>query len=64
MDYYRLTDRETPVLEKDTRIWFDWYCNAPADWKTVESTPIDKNTQVVTLYTGKDDAMHEPEDPP
>jgi hypothetical protein len=64
MDYYRLTDKETPVLEKDMAVWWDWFCHAPKDWKTVESTTIDQNTEVVTLYNGKDDTMHEPEDPP
>ena len=64
MDYYRLTDKYTPVLEKDIQIWFDWFCHAPADWKIIDTTPIDKNTKVVTVYYGKDDTMHEPETPP
>jgi hypothetical protein len=64
MDYYRLTDKETPVLEKDTAIWWDWFCHAQADWKIVESTPIDQKTKVVTLYHGKDDIAHEPDMPP
>lgn len=64
MDYYRLTDKDTPVLEPDMRVWWDWFCHAPEDWKIVKSSPIGKNVNVVTLYGGKDDAMHEPEDPP
>jgi hypothetical protein len=64
MDYYRLEDKDKPVLEKDMAVWWDWFCHAPKDWKTVESTTIDQYTEVVTLYTGKDDTMHEPEDPP
>jgi hypothetical protein len=64
MDYYRLTDKETPVLEKDMAVWWDWFCHAPKDWKTVESTTIDQYTEVVTLYYGKDDTMHEPESAP
>jgi hypothetical protein len=53
MDYYRLIDKDTAVLEKDTGVWWDWYCNAPAEWKTVASKIIDKNTVIVTVYYGK-----------
>lgn len=64
MDYYRLTDKDTPVREENIGVWWDWICNAPAEWKTVERTIIDKHTEVVTVFFGKDDTMHEPETPP
>lgn len=64
MDYYRLIDKNTPVLEKNIKIWWDWYCNAPVEWRTVETTTIDRHTTVVTVYIGKDDGQHDQDEPP
>jgi hypothetical protein len=57
MDYYRLIDKDTAVLEKDTGDWWKWYCAAPADWKTVASYVINKSTVIITVYYGKNEAM-------
>lgn len=64
MDYYRLDEKDKPVLEPNMAVWWDWYCHAPADWKTIDSTTVDENTKVVTVYYGKDDTMREPGEPP
>lgn len=64
MDTYILEAIDKPVKENDIRIWADWYCHAPEEWKTVRRTRVNKHTEVVTVYTGKDAIMHEPGSPP